>query len=122
MISNPTRFAAISRAFRSLPFLDKSIIRFAQNQMNTEEKRRRVYYSWVVLRHLKFDLRKIANIINKHQISLMVIVGKYDKIIRKENMKALLQHVGRVELEVIEAGHNHLLGRATANLVTRWNR
>jgi hypothetical protein len=52
----------------------------------------------------------------------MVIVGKYDKIIRKENMNALLNHVSQVELEVLEAGHNHLLGRATADLVARSNR
>jgi pimeloyl-ACP methyl ester carboxylesterase len=122
MISNPGRFAAITEVFRPLPFLDKGIIRFAENQMNTEEKRRRVYYSWVVLRHLKFDLRKIADILNEYQIRLMVIVGKYDKIIRKENMNALIQHVDRVELEEIEAGHNHLLGQATANLVKRSNR
>jgi hypothetical protein len=88
---------------------DRGLIRFADYQMNTETKRKRVYYSWVVFRHLTFDLKKIAKLINENNIQLTMIVGKYDKVIRPENMHRLLKHVRHYKLEVLESGHTGLI-------------
>jgi pimeloyl-ACP methyl ester carboxylesterase len=89
--------------------MDRGLIKFAELQMNTEEKRKRVYYSWVVFRHLTFDLISIAKLINDHSIALTVVVGKYDKVIRPENMNKLLRHIPRHRLIVLEVGHNNLI-------------
>ncbi|MFM8740043.1 MAG: alpha/beta fold hydrolase, partial [Cytophagales bacterium] len=47
MILHPNRMRILTRFLRALRLVDKGLLRFAENQMNTEEKRRRVYYSWV---------------------------------------------------------------------------
>jgi len=109
MILHPNRFMAISRALNSLGVMDKGLIRFAENQMDTQEKRRRVYYSWVVFRHLKFDLKAIGDHLNRHSIALIIITGKFDKVIRSENMDKLLFHVKKYRHEILEAGHNGLI-------------
>ncbi len=116
MINHHERFTSLAGFAHSIGLVDKGIIRFVESQMNTEDKRRRVYYSWVVFRHLKFDKVEIAEIINRHQPWLMIIVGKYDKIIKTESMNVLLDHVDQYQLEILEAGHNHLLGSDTGNL------
>ena len=59
--------------------------------MNTPEKRKRVYYSWVVFRRLEVDLKIIAGLINHYSIPVTLIIGKYDKVIKPENMKRLLK-------------------------------
>lgn len=115
MILKPGRLHALAKVFRSLGIVDKGILRFAEIQMDTEEKRRRVYYSWVYFRHLKFDLRNLANLLNSHQIPVIMIVGKYDKIIEAKNMNRLLRYVNNQRFEVIEAGHNDLIKNTIKN-------
>lgn len=116
MIDHPGRFHAIATNAHRLGFIDKGILRFVEYQMNTEEKRARVYYSWVVFRHLKFDLRKIATLINEKNIHLTLLVGKYDKIITASNMQRLLRHVNEYRFEILEAGHNDLIEKSAAVL------
>lgn len=107
MISNHPRFLRIAKTAKKLGLIDKGVLRFVETQMDSEEKRKRVYYSWVVFRHLKFDIDKIKSLINKHNINLKVFVGKYDKIIKAEGLKKLTSRI-----EILDAGHNDLVRKA----------
>ncbi len=112
MILHPERFSLIARKLNQIKLMDKGLIRFADFQMNSEAKRKRVYYSWVVFRHLEFDLKKIGTLINRHDIQLTMLFGKYDKVIRPENMNRLLKHVHHYRLEIIECGHTELVSES----------
>ena len=116
MIHNHNRFLKVANFIHSLGFLENGVIRFAESQMNTDEKRKRVYYSWVVFRHLSFDMKELAKIINNYKIGVTVIVGKYDKVIRPEDMKKLLKYIKHYNFEAIEAGHNQVLTGSEAFL------
>lgn len=117
MIFRHERFLLIAKKLSEYNLADKGLIRFADFQMNTEAKRRRVYYSWVVFRHLTFDLKKIAGLINANKIQLTMIAGKYDKVIRAENMDRLLKHVHHYKLEVLESGHTGLIAESLHLLI-----
>lgn len=112
MIFHHDRFLWIATKLNESNLVDKGLIRFADYQMNTEAKRKRVYYSWVVFRHLTFDLKKIADLVNQHNIRLTMIVGEYDKVIKPENMKLLLKHVRRHRLEILPSGHVGLIAES----------
>ncbi len=112
MIAHHQRFLMVASAALRFRLIDKGILRFVESQMNTEEKRKRVYYSWVVFRHFKFNLDHIAGILNSKPTTLTLIIGKYDKIITAENMKPFVNKVKEVRFEVIEAGHNDLIREA----------
>jgi pimeloyl-ACP methyl ester carboxylesterase len=112
MIFQHERFVMIAQNLNRLKLVDKGLIRFADYQMNSQAKRERVYYSWVVFRHLKFDLKKIGRLINENDIRLTMIVGKYDKVIRAENMHGLLKRVRHYRFEVLESGHTGLITAA----------
>lgn len=109
MIIKPGRFLSFVKLARLLKLADAGIIRFAKSQMDTEEKRKRVYYSWIVFRMLKFDMNDLAAIINTHKIQLTVIIGKFDKIITVKNVNRLLLLTRNHDLKVLEAGHNNLI-------------
>lgn len=109
MIYRHDRFLWIANKLNESSLVDKGLIRFADYQMNSEAKRKRVYYSWVVFRYLTFDMKKIGRLINDNNIRLTMIVGKYDRVIRPENMKQLLKHVKDYRLEVLESGHTGLI-------------
>ena len=104
MIGNHQRFLRIASAAKKLGLIDKGVLRFVETQMDSEEKRTRVYYSWVVFRKLKFDVEKIKDLISKNNITLRLLVGRYDKIIRAEDMKRLTSRI-----EILDAGHNDLV-------------
>lgn len=109
MIQKPERFKAIIRVAYTLRLVDKGILRFVESQMNTEEKRNRVYFSWVVFRHLKFNMTATANLINNHAIRLIMITGKYDKIITTKNMNRLLHKVKHYDSFAPVTGHNGVI-------------
>jgi len=109
MIVRPARFYFILKMMRKLKLVDKGILRFAQSQMNSTKKRRRVYYSWVVFKSLTFDMNKIALITNANQIGLTMILGTYDKIITRKGMQKLLNKLDHHQLEMVESGHNDLI-------------
>jgi pimeloyl-ACP methyl ester carboxylesterase len=89
--------------------MDPGLLRFAESQMNTAEKRKKVYFSWVVLRHLEFNMRKLAALLNENNIHTILIAGQFDKVIRVENLSRLSKHLNDQKTLVIESGHNNLL-------------
>jgi pimeloyl-ACP methyl ester carboxylesterase len=112
MILKPGRLQTLSAILYNLHLVDKGLLRFAELQMATREKRERVYYSWVVFRHLKVDIDTIAELINAQSIYLLMVIGKHDKIITARNMNRLLRHVHKHQLEILDTGHNGIIERS----------
>jgi pimeloyl-ACP methyl ester carboxylesterase len=109
MVSNHGRFLAVARIALQLRLIDRGVLRFVEFQMNTSEKRKKVYYSWVVFRHFKFNLNSIAQIINSKKIRFRLFIGKHDKIITAKNMESFMSKLDEKDFQVIEAGHNDLI-------------
>jgi len=117
MILKPGRLHAIASLLHTLHVVDNGVLRFAESQMETQEKRERVYYSWVVFRHLHFDMKNVANLITQHDIRLTLITGRHDKIITTQNMqRLLLRHLNDYKLEVLDTGHNGVIAASIAVL------
>jgi pimeloyl-ACP methyl ester carboxylesterase len=112
LIDNHPRFLAIAKVALQLRLIDRGVLRFVESQMSTPEKRKRVYYSWVVLRHFQFNLNTIAETINTEKIQLKLLIGKHDKIITAKNMDAFLSKVHSKEFHVVDAGHNDLIQKS----------
>jgi len=109
VVVNPRQFQQLASWMRRLRVVDKGIARFAQSQMDTRQKRHRVYYSWMVFKDFAFDIHHIATQINRHQIPLRMFLGKYDKIITAANMQRLLNKVPHHQLIMLESGHSRLI-------------
>lgn len=120
MIRHHGRFMAIVSGLKFLGLVDKGLIRFAEHQMNTEEKRSRVYYSWVVFRRLNFNMDHIATLVNKYKIPFTLITGKYDKVIRSENMEGLTKRLNNCRSIVVESGHNALIEASIPFMKNEW--
>jgi pimeloyl-ACP methyl ester carboxylesterase len=109
MILKPDRLHAITSTLHGLHLVDNGLLRFAESQMDTQEKRERVYNSWVVFRHLHFNMKHIAGLIKSHAIKLTMVVGKHDKIITTQNMQQLLRHLHDYQLEILDTGHSGVI-------------
>lgn len=116
MIVKPNRFFKILNLVKSVGLLDKSISKFAASQMNSARKRRRVYYSWVIFKDLKSDMKYIGKLVNTHNIEVTMFLGSYDKIITEEGMNKLLHKLKDYDLHTLECGHNNLIPHVAAFL------
>lgn len=109
LVDQPEQFFKLASILRKLSLVDKGIVRFASSQMNTHDKRQRVYNSWIVYSKLRFSMAQTASLIRRHNIQLSMFLGKYDRIMTLENMTRLLRHLDDYSLEVLESGHKTLI-------------
>ncbi|HCW06529.1 MAG TPA: alpha/beta hydrolase, partial [Cytophagales bacterium] len=91
---------------------NKFLLRFAHSQMNTIEKRKKVYNSWVYFRRLKFDIESLAVIINKNRIEITIIMGRYDKVIPLRRVELFVKKISLMKFHILETGHNDLIERS----------
>jgi pimeloyl-ACP methyl ester carboxylesterase len=89
---------------------------FALKNMDTEEKRHRVYYSWVVFRHLKFKLKDLRTWITQHSVAIAVIAGDRDSVIPPEKVMAIRKRIPEIQVVILKAGHNSLIHQAARYL------
>lgn len=116
IIIRPNSFFRMMTVMNRLRLMDKGVLRFAASQMDTVKKRRKVYYTWVIFRKLAFDLKKLASIINKQEIPVLVYIGTYDKIITPVKTQRFLKILKNSELKLLKTGHNSILKKVAADL------
>lgn len=112
MILKPQRFFSLVRMADRLRISDKALLRFVESQMDTIEKRQRVYFTWVVFRHLKFDMVEMGGLLDTHAIDTLIVTGRFDNVILSKNMRYLAEHSHKVILKELECGHNKLLNHS----------
>lgn len=113
-VNHEKRFTFLTGIARAVGLADRKVLRFAENQMDTPAKRARVYNTWVVLRHLQFDMKKLVRTMEEHNTRVVVIAGRYDRIIPPERLKPVFKRLRNATFHVLETGHNHLLPAAAS--------
>ncbi len=117
-VTQPAFYFKLVQIMGKLKLVDKGLIKFANSQMKTRKQRYKVYGSWVVFRKLTFDMKNVGQLISSHSIQLYLYLGKYDKIIRKENMRPLLRHLKQPHVKILNSGHNQLIDEVARHLST----
>jgi hypothetical protein len=115
----PGVFHKIVSFLKVLGLLDKGILKFTEQQMNTRAKRRQVYYSWIVFRKFHFNKLKLLNLLNTFNIPVFVFLGKYDKMIDKDFIHRFMKEVNNSKIIELESGHSHMLASVAEYLKTK---
>lgn len=118
LVKNPKPFFTLVQLLSRTPFFDPGLGRFAESQMQTEEQRKRIYFSWMVFRKLKPKLSLVASLINTHNIPFYLFLGKYDRVIPYENLKNFLDKLSHPNVHIAESGHTRLI-EATAEFLKK---
>lgn len=109
VILDPSLFNSLLKTLARLKLLDKSAARFAAIQMNSREKRRRVYYTWTVFKGLAPNIDSIVAKLNAKSIMTELFVGEYDRIIPMNIVRRFADRLKHKKLVVLKSGHNNLL-------------
>jgi pimeloyl-ACP methyl ester carboxylesterase len=109
MIVSPQIFSRFATVSYKLGLLNKKMLLFVHNQMDSREKRLKLYYTWMLCRKLKFDSKHIAHLINSNSIPTFLFLGRYDQIITETKMQSLLKKINKYQLILLNCGHSRLI-------------
>jgi pimeloyl-ACP methyl ester carboxylesterase len=96
---------ALLKNLKKVRFIDDSLFQIAYNEIDTEQKRQDVYYTLNLIRLLKPDTSKIAELINQHKIKCRLIFGKADSLFSRAAAKAFISLLNAPEVHEVELGH-----------------
>jgi len=85
--------------------ISKFLHDFTLNNMDTEEKRNRLYFTWITLRQFKPDMRHIKYLLNEHKIPVRLFLGQRDEVISPAAGKKFSEGLDNVQLYVVPKGH-----------------
>lgn len=117
LILHPQLFQRLVTFLSLLKLIDKSVLRFASIQMNSRDKRRRVYYTWTVYKGLKPNLSQLIKDLNKYEIATEIYLGKYDRLIRPDQVKPFVNQLKKVNVHYLASGHNNLMDEVADYIV-----
>lgn len=109
IVLRPTRFLQTLHWLERKRVVDPSLLKFANWQMNSPEKRFRVYRSWTAFRNLTFDIRRVVQLLNQSHLQVTIFLGKYDNIISQRRLQVFLNALQNHNLVVLQTGHTYLL-------------
>jgi pimeloyl-ACP methyl ester carboxylesterase len=96
---------SLLKNLKRLRFIDDSLYNIAYNEIDTEQKRLDVYYTLNLIRRLKPDTNKIANLINQHQINCTLIFGKDDQLFPRSAAMPFINLLHNAGVHEVPLGH-----------------
>lgn len=118
-LNNWSFFKKLISYFARLGFVSKSLRIFVESNLDTAEKRVRIFKTWSVFRFLTFNVKELSQQIRKHYTSMEIYLGTKDEIIKKKNLNDFLAKSKRYELIEIDANHQTILKMAINEIVKR---
>ena len=108
-VLRPQRLLRFLGTLEQRRLVPTNLVRFAEWQLDSREKRLRVYRSWVGFRHLTFDLRQLAALLNRRPTPVTFFLGRYDLVIPHAGLQRLIDSLRHARTILLEAGHAGLL-------------
>lgn len=115
-VLRPQRLLRFLDALGQRRVVDTNLVRFAQWQLDSREKRLRVYRSWVGFRLLVFNLKDLARNLNEHQVPVTFFLGKYDRVIPHAGLQGFISSLQRAQTVLLDTGHAGLIYDVAAYL------
>jgi pimeloyl-ACP methyl ester carboxylesterase len=112
VVQNNVKYHAFADLLASTGIVHKKVVKFAKMMVDSPQKQERLYRAWVGFHQLRFDIRKIAQIINNQQITVKIFMGKHDKLLPLNRVFPLTKRLKNVELIELEATHGRLIEKA----------
>lgn len=105
-LANPNWLHPILWLLRRSGMMNESQHRFILSYLQDAPMRQKVYRIWTTLRDFRPNPRQVQALIQQYPIPVRLIFGRYDRLCPVAIGERFLQPIaGRVQMEVLEAGH-----------------
>lgn len=109
VINKPDVLFGLMKGMTKLGVVSEKEYKFATGQLDSEEKRKLVYYTWRSYALLRPHLDSIKQIINRRHIPAHIITGKYDTVLNPR--------IGHTFIEGLHAGCRYIELTASHDLL-----
>tara|TARA_R110002124_G_scaffold195579_3_gene362660 strand:- start:335 stop:1147 length:813 start_codon:yes stop_codon:yes gene_type:complete len=92
-----------------LRLISRSLLKFTTQVATTEANRFTVYNSWVAFRNLNFDVLEWYQYVKKHSITLYLVVGEFDQLLKPQHVRKLQKLLSESHFLVLPTGHTGLI-------------
>jgi len=106
-MKKPHWFFILTSFGHKIGLLNKSIAKIIHYYLDDERGRTLLYQRWTTMRRFKPDANTVTQIIDKYQIPLRLLFGRYDRIILSRRSK-FFKNSKYVKVTIIDAGHQLL--------------
>lgn len=115
-VLRPQRLLQFLGTLEQRRLVPSNLVRFAEWQLESREKRLRVYRSWVGFRLLTFSLKDLAQLLNRRPTPVTFFLGRHDQVIPHAGLQRFIGLLQGAETIVLEAGHAGLIYNVAAYL------
>lgn len=119
IIHRPSLFYTVMKTGHVLGLVNGGVFKFVSQRMDSAEKRLNVYRIWTGMKDMYPGIQDVRRKLDQFQIPLLLIFGKYDRVIPPSQGRKYFGGQKRCEQLDLEKGHL-LLTRETAELIREW--
>lgn len=113
-VRRPQRLLGWLEALAQRRVLDTNLVRFAQWQLDSREKRLRVYRTWTAFRHLTFRPARLQQLLRDYQIPTTFFLAHHDNVIPYAGLRPFIEGVPLARTVLLPGGHGGLLHAVVA--------
>ncbi len=121
VVFRPHRFFGIMDGLNSTGLVEKSLVKFVKNQMETRSMRAQAYFVWKVLGGIQLPLGKIIQLSRKHQTPVTLFIGEFDRMVTSDNLRRFADKIPHLERVLLPVGHGQLI-EATVDFLLKTDR
>ncbi|MBO3271548.1 alpha/beta fold hydrolase [Hymenobacter defluvii] len=113
-VLRPQRLLGFIDSLRQRRLVDAGLVRFAEWQLDSREKRLRIYRSWVGFRKLTFSLKALARLLNKRPTPVTFFLGRHDQVIPHAGLQQFIATLTNARTVLLDTGHAGLIYEVAA--------
>lgn len=103
---HPRLFSFAASGAEKLGLLPRRVARFAKSLMDSNEKRKRVYDTWMILSKLNVTIADLAKALNEHPVRVVIFLGTKDPVITAEPVMDFVSRLKQPpEVYMIDSSH-----------------
>lgn len=117
MLNHTGFFHQVGTGLVKLKLLKPGLLRFAEATLKTPAQRTQIYRSWTAFHPLTIDVPTLAQRLRTQQVSVCLILGKFDAVLPAAYTQPLLRALPECRLIVLPTGHTSLVRRAADEIM-----
>lgn len=104
-IRHPRWFFFFIKTLNKLRLLSPWLLKFTYNHMDTKQKRRRLYDTWISMAEFNPEINEVKEKINRFHIPVFLFFGKKDEVIKPEVGTSFCAGLSQCKLTLLDRGH-----------------
>lgn len=119
LMKKPKPFFAIINLFKAIGMVNTGIYHYVNQYLKDKPMRLQLYNIWTTMRKVKPHIGKVHTLIVKHNTPVLLIYGRYDRIIRSATGLEFQKKAGDIcRLHLLSCGHRLLKEKNTTEIAS----